>query len=166
MENKETASVVGYGKRMSIGHEGFGVGGAVLDMDAGKKTDMVFHRVNGKLLYLLSGNLKVVVLRDGVASSVNVEAGMSFYVRPGLVYQLEAVSRAIVIEFAQPEAFSSDIYCITKGSQAVATPSVVDSLRLQGTQQTAQTASEPAVEAPVAEKSVTKKTKKSKKGLN
>lgn len=169
---EETKVDVGYGKCALIAHEGFHVGGAVLEIEAGKKTDMIFHLFGGKLLYLLSGKLKVMVLKDGVVNSINVPAGASFYIRPGLVYQLEAIEKALAIEFAQVETFTTDISCVVKGTQTQKAIDMVQSATAEAKKVgpaapvVAQPAKKPeapvAVEPPATKKRQTRK----KKGLN
>ena len=118
MADQENVSVItGFGKRMAVEYQDFGVAGAILEIDAGKKTDMVFHCINGLLLYILVGKLRVSVLKDGIINGVNVQAGASFYVKPGLVYQMEAIEKSMVVEFGYSDTLKTDITCISKGTQ-------------------------------------------------
>lgn len=163
---------VGYGKCALVAHEGFHVGGAVLEIEAGKKTDMVFHLLGGKLLYLLSGKLKVMVLKDGVVNSINVPAGASFYIRPGLMYQLEAIDKSLAIEFAQVETFTTDISCVVKGTQVqkaidMVQAATAEAKKTEPVAPVAEPEKEPEAPAVVAEPPVTKKRQtRKKKGLN
>lgn len=165
---EEKSIEVGYGRRALVAHEGCHVGGAIVEIEAGKKTDMVFHLNGGKLLYLLSGKLKVLVLKDGIVNSVNVPAGTSFYIRPGLIYQLEAIEKALAVEFAEVQTFTTDINCVVKGTQASKAIDAVQTAVEEAKKEMPQP-EQPAVqeEKPAEEPVVTKKRQtRKKKGLN
>ena len=112
------AKKVGFGNKTLVKHENEYLGGAILEIEAGKKTDMAFHRLTDKLVYVLMGKLAVTVLKDGKMSTIAVDAGNSFFVRAGLVHQLEGLTKAIVVEFVSvfPD-YESDVYVISRGTQ-------------------------------------------------
>jgi quercetin dioxygenase-like cupin family protein len=107
----------GFGERTLINNADTTLGGAVFKVFAGKQTDTIFHRLHGKIVYVLSGSLKATVMKDGRASTVSVKEGASFFVKPGLVHNFIAVDDSVLIEFASSEVYSNDTYCIFKGSQ-------------------------------------------------
>ena len=116
----------GYGSRVTVtGGRDVVVGGAVLKIESGKKTDLQFHLYTTKVYYTLEGTLKVNVMRDGVLRPVEAKAGAAFAVNKGLVYQLEAVGGdATVIEYtSRPENYlveegkmTEDVTVIARGT--------------------------------------------------
>ncbi len=120
---------IGYGKRAVVNAEGTHVGGAIHEIEKGKRTDMLFHIDITKVVYVMSGKLKVWVLRDGQVSSLMVEPGASFFVRPGLPHQLEAEETAIVVEFVSDTDVFKDgkrTMIIGRGSQPEKIPEPVE----------------------------------------
>lgn len=98
---------VGFGRRITVvgSSSSTPVGGAILEIDAKKKTDMVFHLTTSKVFYLVTGKLKINLLRDGKVSSIVVSEQKSFEVPPGLIFQLEGVAdRSMVVEFSSNPA--------------------------------------------------------------
>lgn len=116
------AGEIGYGARIRISTEGVNdLGGAILEIEAGKSTDMVFHRNIRKIFYLLTGKLKATVISAGQVKSLEVLKGTSFSVDPGLVYQLSGTEKSVLIEFcnASPTEADKDTYIISRGSATV-----------------------------------------------
>jgi len=94
---------VGFGRRITIvGGSGCATaGGAILEIDAKKKTNMVFHLTTTKVFYLITGLLKINLLKDGRVSSLTLSAQRSVEVPPGLIFQLEGVAdKSMVVEFS------------------------------------------------------------------
>ena len=115
MEVEEKKIEVGYGKLALINHDDSIVAGAILEIEKGKKTDMVFHRLGNKLVYVLVGKLKVHVLKNGTLNTLGVNVGSSFYIKPGLIYQFEALEKSVVVEFAENiKVYGEDVYCVIK----------------------------------------------------
>lgn len=107
----------GYGKKIVAKMDGFSVGGTIMEIAEGKKTDMVFHVDIDKVVYLLGGELTAYVLRDGKMAGMTLKPGASFYVRRGLVHQFEAVKASIVVEFVSDiNQYEKDINIITRGT--------------------------------------------------
>jgi quercetin dioxygenase-like cupin family protein len=124
MEEKKK---IGYGKRIVVIAEGIAAGGAVLEIEKGKQTDMVFHMKTDKAIYVMSGLLKVRVLKDGQVTTLNVKPGISFFVRAGLVHQFEAIEDSIVVEFVSDTALysNSDESIVSLGTKFEETPETV-----------------------------------------
>jgi hypothetical protein len=113
-------SVIGFGSRVRVSTEECeDLGGAILDIEEGKQTDMVFHTKVKKIFYLLTGKLKATLIADGKIKALEITKGSSFAVMPGLVYQLQGLERSIVIEFcnASPALADKDLFVVTKGTQ-------------------------------------------------
>jgi quercetin dioxygenase-like cupin family protein len=106
----------GYGRQTIVEHEDFHVGGSVMEIEAGKKTDTIFHRLHGKLVYILAGVVTVSVIQDGQIKSIRVRPGQSFYIKPGLAHSFESTQQAILIEFSQKEIYKDDLFTLFKGT--------------------------------------------------
>jgi hypothetical protein len=104
-----------FGKKVVVTAHEEGLGGVILEIEKGKKTDMVFHVSVKKLLYVVMGKLFITVLADGKMAKVEAVAGSSFAVREGLAYQLEGAEKSIVVEFSNGW-LPKDVHCISKGS--------------------------------------------------
>lgn len=107
----------GYGQKVVVKHEEFNMGGNVLEIEAGKRTDMIFHIHTRKVVYVLLGKVNVIILTDGKMAKVEMAKGASFAVKEGLIYQLEAVDKSVVIEFlSHYDEKNPDVRCVSKGS--------------------------------------------------
>lgn len=94
--------------------------GAVLEINAGKKSEMMFHLKNDKVLYVLVGKINIVVIQDGALKRKEFDRGESVAINPGFVHQIEAIEDSIVVEFGtNPEAYTEspkDTVVIEKGT--------------------------------------------------
>lgn len=111
---------IGFGSRIRVSTEECqDLGGAILDIEEGKQTDLAFHTKVKKIFYVLTGRLKVTLLAEGKMKALQVDRGSSFAVMPGLVYQLHGLERSIVVEFcnASPDISDKDMFIVSKGSQ-------------------------------------------------
>lgn len=96
---------MGYGSRVTVtGGKRDVVGGAILKISAGKKTDLQFHVDTEKVFYILSGKLKVNIMKNATLQSIEAPADNAFAVGKGLVYQLEGIEDAVVVEFISDAA--------------------------------------------------------------
>jgi mannose-6-phosphate isomerase-like protein (cupin superfamily) len=166
------SSEVGFGNRARV----FGskdiastACGAVLEINAGKKTEMMFHVKNDKILYVLVGKLDVLVINDGVLKKKEFNRGESIAITPGLVHQLEAVENSIVIEFGtEPNAYRdlSDMFVVEKGTQPQPKELVLseeDKARVEEAVEKAKEIVEAKKPKPVKKKTTKKKTTPRKK---
>lgn len=112
---------VGYGDRIVIRNAEHNIGGAIMKIEAGKKTDMCFHIYNKKVMYVLSGKVKVTVIQEGQMKAVELVAGSSFFVKEGFMSQMEAVEDSVVVELPSDAnklyGDSPDRHIISKGTQ-------------------------------------------------
>jgi len=122
-------SEIGYGSRAVVWDKARNVGGAVHKIEAGKKTDMVFHTRLTKVLYLLGGKATIRVIKNGQIKGIPFEPGTSLSIPPGFMHQVEAETECIVIEFVNDpsSAYGSDednkdTHVVSKGT----TPIVVN----------------------------------------
>jgi len=107
----------GYGKKIVAKIEGQSVGGTILEIGEGKKTDMAFHIDTDKIVYLLGGELKALVLKDGKMGAILLKPGASFFIKRGLVHQFEAVQASVIVEFVSDiHLYENDLNVITKGT--------------------------------------------------
>lgn len=114
---------IGYGSRAVLWDKAQNVGGAIHKIEAGKKTDMVFHTRLVKVLYLLGGDVIIRVIKDGQVKVLKFDPGTSLSIPPGFMYQLEANQESIVVEFTNDPsgAYSDDdefkdVHVISKGT--------------------------------------------------
>jgi quercetin dioxygenase-like cupin family protein len=108
---------VGFGEMSVVSDFDVPYGGAILKIEAGKQTDTMFHRVTGKIVYVLSGTLRATVMKNGGVSAIEFETGKSFFIKPGLVYNFYAKEETVVVEFTDPKSYNEDTYCIFKGTK-------------------------------------------------
>ena len=118
---------VEYGNRVVIKNTDHNLGGAIMSIEAGRRTDMCFHLKNKKVIYLLSGKVRVAVLQDGRTRSIELNPGQSFFAQPGFIHQLEAVEKSVVVEFASdPNALydenGADTNVIMRGTAVPPSP--------------------------------------------
>jgi quercetin dioxygenase-like cupin family protein len=118
------ASEVGFGRRIRIhGSEEIpsSACGAVLEIEAGKRTEMMFHMHNQKILYVLSGKVDVLIIKNGMLKKKEFGQGESISVSPGLVHQIEAKENSVVIDFGTDDrAYMGsdplDVHIIERGT--------------------------------------------------
>lgn len=161
----------GYGKRVVVQMEGQSPGGTILEMNAGKKTDMTFHIDTDKVVYLLSGEIMAWVVKDGQMASLSLKPGASFYVKRGLVHQFESVSPSILVEFtSDTHMYEQDQNIVSKGtaldppveSSTLAKMTPEDEASLEQPEEKKKTTrkKKPATRKTRATKKTTKKTKR------
>lgn len=109
---------VNYGKRVAVSSPDFDLGGAVHQINNGKKTDLGFYRETVKLFFVLFGKIKVVIMENGKMAAMEVDSGKSFAIRPGLIFQLEGLQDSIIIEYSSKMSSDEDYHLVSKGSVA------------------------------------------------
>ena len=154
---------VGFGKHVVVDAENSTVGGAVLEIEPGKRTDTIFHMQYEKVMFVLSGKIKATVIKDGRMSTIDVVAGQSFYVKPGLVHSLEAIERSVVIEFTNTDMYKHDIHCVFKGTptSAETVAALASAATPKVTEPVPETKKPEVIKKPI--KKTPKQTKKTKK---
>ena len=116
MDNK-----VEYGTRVRVSSSDWDdVGGAILEVEKDKATDLLFHTKARKLFYVLSGKLKVNILRDAKVANQDANRGESFMVPPGLIYQLVGLETSIIVEFSSTSTANpdEDVHVVSRGIRA------------------------------------------------
>lgn len=149
-------SDVGYGSRAVIRDKEHNIGGAIHKVEAGKRTDMLFHTRLTKVLYLLAGDATIRVIKDGQVKGMKFEAGTSLSIPPGFMHQIEAKTDTIIVEFINDpstaynteEGGDNDTHVISKGTNDIV------ALPEEKTQ--------PAIVMSEEDKAATKKTTKKK----
>ena len=78
--------------------------GKILDISAGHRLSMQYHRVKDETVYLLSGTLKYWVRLEGSdeLQDQRLEVGDAFRITPGTVHFMEAVTDCRVLEASTP----------------------------------------------------------------
>jgi mannose-6-phosphate isomerase len=79
--------------------------GKILHIDAGHALSVQYHNHKDETVYLLSGQLKYWVAKDGTRDLVDVrlEQGDAFRITPGTVHYMEAVTDCDILEVSTPE---------------------------------------------------------------
>jgi mannose-6-phosphate isomerase-like protein (cupin superfamily) len=91
--------------------------GKLLFFEKGKKCSWHKHVLKDEVFYLQSGRMIVRYGEDDdieKSEELMLEAGMNFYIYPGLRHQMEALENSELFEFST-EHFDSDSYRILKG---------------------------------------------------
>jgi len=115
-------TVIGYGARVRVTtEEAPHIGGAVLEIEQGKETDLMFHTHTNKIFYVLYGKLKTTIVADGQMKAIEVDKGSSFAVKPGLVYQMHGLEKSVVVEYSDLQG-DTDTFVISKGTRSVERP--------------------------------------------
>jgi len=91
--------------------------GKILHLKKGKKCSWHYHKLKDETFYLRSGKLLVQLSDDddiSLAQSVELEAGDSLHVYPGLRHRMTALQPSDLFEFST-QHFDDDSYRIEKG---------------------------------------------------
>jgi len=78
--------------------------GKLLYVDAGQRLSVQYHEAKDESSYLFSG--RVVLSRGESADSLvatEIEAGIAWRNRPGVVHRVEAVEDSVIVEVSTPE---------------------------------------------------------------
>ena len=96
-------SEVGYGNKVRVYGAADGdrsnACGAIHDIHKGKKTHMLLHLKNDKIMYVLSGKVTLYVIEDGIMKQRECVSGESIAISPGLPHQFEALEDSLLVEF-------------------------------------------------------------------
>lgn len=116
---------VNYGNRITVYNKDHDIGGAILSIEEGKSTDMIFHVETRKMLFVLSGKIKLVIIKDGKMKAIEMNQNAALHVGPGTVYQLEGLENSVLVEFAQSPTKvygeePSDVFTVGLGTPAAA----------------------------------------------
>jgi len=77
--------------------------GKILEMKAGTKGGLQYHREKDEAAYLFSGKLLVRYdSGDGTLTEVIMNSGQSMHIPPGAVHQEEALTDCIIFEVSTP----------------------------------------------------------------
>lgn len=106
--------------------------GAIYEIVTGKKTEMMYHLKNEKIVYVLRGQVRLWVIQDGILKNKDFSTGQTVMVTPGLAHQFEAIEQSILVEFGtNQQAYAGegleDVFIVEKGTPPVEdqTPSIV-----------------------------------------
>lgn len=128
----------GFGERVKIFANDSSACGSITRLQEGKRTEMVFHLQNDKVVYVLAGQVRLIVIDEGVGKRQDLSTGASLSIKAGVVHQFEGITGSILVEFGTNSAAytteSTDTRIVEKGSAAATveeapaapdTPSVV-----------------------------------------
>ncbi len=77
--------------------------GKILHIKAGHALSVQYHERKDETIYLLRGELRFRVGRDGELQDVALREGEAYHVVPGTVHSMEAVTDCDVLEVSTPE---------------------------------------------------------------
>lgn len=89
----------GFGDRVRVFAPDSNACGSIVKIGAGNKTEMTFHLNNDKIIYILGGRVKLIIIDQGVFKHQTLEHGASVSLKAGVVHQLEALEEAVAVEF-------------------------------------------------------------------
>ncbi|MEP0815405.1 MAG: cupin domain-containing protein [bacterium] len=89
--------------------------GKKLVLKAGKRCSIHFHKLKTETFYVQSGRLKMELWHpDGREEVLEMKAGDSLHLPPGLVHRFTGIEDSEIFEFST-QHFDSDSYRIEKG---------------------------------------------------
>jgi mannose-6-phosphate isomerase len=91
--------------------------GKILEIRAGKKCSLHFHKLKSESFYLRSGRLKVRIRETPESETLEefeLQTGECMDVAPGVVHQMEAVEDSELFEFST-QHFNSDSHRLMPG---------------------------------------------------
>jgi mannose-6-phosphate isomerase len=78
--------------------------GKILHIEKGQQLSYQYHRQKEETIHLLSGVMELqVASADGPRQTLQLQAGQSFHIPPGLRHRMTAVETCDVLEASTPE---------------------------------------------------------------
>lgn len=78
-------------------------GGKILTVRAGHRLSLQFHKVREKTLYVLSGEIRLLIENEqGAMEEVTLQPGQAHHVAANRKHRIEAVSDSDIIEVSTP----------------------------------------------------------------
>ena len=77
--------------------------GKILHIKRGETLSLQYHNVKDETLYVVRGELKLTIERDGDRRELALREGESFHIPPHLIHRMEAVVDTDVAEVSTPE---------------------------------------------------------------
>ena len=77
--------------------------GKLLVLEAGHRLSLQYHRRKDETIYVLEGEVDLLVDIDGEMRELTLRAGDAHRIRPGVRHRMRASSRCTLVEVSSPE---------------------------------------------------------------
>lgn len=77
--------------------------GKILHIEAGHKLSLQYHEVKDETIYIVSGEMDLVIVEDGKERVENMQAGDYRHLPTGTIHRMVAVKTCDVFEVSTPE---------------------------------------------------------------
>ena len=77
--------------------------GKLLVLEAGHRLSLQYHERKDETIYVLEGEVQLLVDIDGEMRELTLTAGQSHRIRPGVRHRMSAKSRCTLVEVSSPE---------------------------------------------------------------
>lgn len=77
--------------------------GKILHINRGESLSLQYHEQKEETLYVVSGELRLTIEKDGDRRVLPLRKGESFHIPPRLIHRMEAVQDCDVAEVSTPE---------------------------------------------------------------
>jgi mannose-6-phosphate isomerase len=77
--------------------------GKILHINQGESLSLQYHEMKEETLYVVEGELKLTIERDGDRRELSLRKGESFHIPPRLIHRMLAVVDTDVAEVSTPE---------------------------------------------------------------
>jgi mannose-6-phosphate isomerase len=77
--------------------------GKILHINKGESLSLQYHEMKDETLYVVDGELRLTVERDGDRRELMLRKGEAFHIPPRLIHRMEAVVDTDVAEVSTPE---------------------------------------------------------------
>lgn len=77
--------------------------GKILHVDAGELLSLQYHEMKDETLLVIRGKIRLTIRQGGEDRLLQLDAGESFHIPPGLIHRVEAIEDADIVEVSTPE---------------------------------------------------------------
>lgn len=77
--------------------------GKILHINRGESLSLQYHEQKEETLYVVTGELKLTIEKDGDRRELMLRKGESFHIPPRLIHRMEAIQDTDVAEVSTPE---------------------------------------------------------------
>ncbi len=77
--------------------------GKILHINRGESLSLQYHEMKEETLFVVAGELKLTIERDGDRRELPLRAGQAFHIAPRVIHRMEAVMDTDVAEVSTPE---------------------------------------------------------------
>lgn len=77
--------------------------GKILHINRGESLSLQYHEMKEETLYVVEGELRLTIEKDGDRREIALRKGESFHIPPRLIHRMEAVVDTDVAEVSTPE---------------------------------------------------------------